>query len=78
VCGVCADPLGRPVVFVGTAEELARQVFHAPPLHRACADDLVARVGDGWQAVEVAAFEFIRPHRDDLDRRSRFEPSVLA
>ena len=78
ICGVCAEPLGRPVVFVATADELARNAFHAPPLHRDCADGLLAEVGSGWEIVETAAFEFIRPHREDLDRRTRFEPSVVV
>jgi hypothetical protein len=76
LCGVCAEPLGRPVVFVGTPEEVHRNSFHAPPLHEECARGLVARVAR-WQVVATAAFEYVRPGRDDLDKRPRFEPSVL-
>jgi len=76
ICGVCAEPLGRPVVFVGTPDEVHRNSFHAPPLHEECARGLVERV-EGWRSVDTAAFEYVRPGRDDLDKRPRFEPTVL-
>ena len=28
ICGACARPLGRPIAFVGTAEEVGRNAFH--------------------------------------------------
>ena len=79
VCGVCAEPLGRPIVFVGTPEEVARNAFHAPPLHDACARDLLQFPGADadWRLVTTAAFEFVRPAREDLDHQPTFQPSVL-
>lgn len=76
ICGVCAEPLGRPVVFVGTADEVTRNSFHAPPLHASCADALVAAYA-GWRTVATSGFEYVRPGRDDLDPRPRFEPNSL-
>ena len=76
ICGVCAEPLGRPIVLVGTEAEEGRNAFHAPPLHEECARGLVERV-EGWRSVDTAAFEYVRPGRDDLDKRPRFEPTVL-
>lgn len=79
ICGVCAESLGRPVVFVGTPEEVGRNAFHAPPLHRSCADDLLRAVGadPSWQAVATSGFEFVRPAREDADRRPTFQPNSL-
>jgi hypothetical protein len=80
ICGDCGTSLGRPVVFLGTPDEVARNAFHLPPLHLACAEDLRRRPGadPAWQLVTTAAFEFVRPAREDLDREPRFEPSVLT
>jgi hypothetical protein len=44
ICGVCGGGLERPVVFVGSAGEEARNAFHFPPLHADCAAVLVAIV----------------------------------
>ena len=79
ICGVCAESLGRPIVFVGTPEEVARNAFHAPPLHRDCADDLLRlpAADPSWQVVETAGFEFVRAAREDLDRRPTFQPNSL-
>lgn len=78
ICGVCAEPLGRPVVFVGDRDEDARNAFHAPPLHEDCAHALLAYPGadPGWRLVRTAAFELVRPAREDSDRRPRFVPSA--
>lgn len=90
ICGACAQPLGRPIAFVGTPDEIGRNAFHFPPLHQACAQDLLAvanrsEVGvlgqDGptsdWAVVTTAGFEFVRPGRADLDKRPTFEPYSL-
>ncbi|NYJ00017.1 hypothetical protein HNR19_000715 [Nocardioides thalensis] len=79
ICAVCADPLGRPLVFVGTPEERARNAFHVPPLHAGCADDLLRAPGSdpSWEAVATAGFEFVRPQREDVDRRPTFQPNSL-
>ena len=79
ICGVCARPLGRPIAFVGTAEEVGRNAFHLPPMHLECATEL-RRTPDAdpaWELVTTASFEFVRPARDDLDRSPRFEPNEL-
>lgn len=79
VCGGCAMSLGRPVAFVGTPEEVARNAFHLPPMHAACADELRRQpdADPAWQRIETSGFEFVRPGRDDLDQRPRFEPNSL-
>lgn len=45
VCGACEATLARPIVFLGTTEEVARNEFHAPPLHAACAPQVQAVLG---------------------------------
>lgn len=79
ICGVCAESLGRPVAFLGTPSEVGRNAFHLPPLHVACAEEL--RRGPesdpAWELVLTSGFEFVRPVRDDHDRRPRFEPNSL-
>jgi hypothetical protein len=79
ICGGCAMTLGRPVVFVGTPGEVARNAFHLPPMHVACADELRAApdADPTWQLVATSGFEFVRPGRDDLDQQPRFEPNSL-
>ena len=79
ICGVCAESLGRPVAFVGTPEEAARNAFHAPPMHLTCAEDLLH--GDDadrdWRVVLTSGFEFVRPNREDVDRSPTFQPNSL-
>jgi hypothetical protein len=79
ICGMCAEPLGRPVVFVGTPREIGRNAFHAPPLHAACAQRLLRYDGadPDWQVVRTAGFEFVRPVREDPDKRPTFQPNSL-
>ena len=79
VCGGCAMSLGRPVVFLGTPREVARNAFHLPPLHADCAEELRRTpVADpSWQRVETAGFEFVRPAKEDPDRRPTFQPNSL-
>ena len=31
-----------------------------------------------WVLVTTASFEFVRPAKDDVDRRPVFEPGILA
>ena len=76
ICGGCGRPLGRPIAFAGTELEVGRNAFHFPPLHAECAQALVAQVSD-LQVVTTAAFEFVRPNREDLDRRPTFQPNSL-
>jgi len=79
ICGGCAMSLGRPIVFVGTPDEVARNAFHLPPLHLACAEELCGAPGADptWQVVRTSGFELVRPGRDDLDQEPRFEPNSL-
>jgi hypothetical protein len=79
ICGVCGLSLGRPVVFVGTPLEVGRNAFHAPPLHVACAEELLemADADPHWELVTTAGFEFVRPSREDQDRRPTFQPNSL-
>jgi hypothetical protein len=90
VCGVCGAGLGRPLALVGSDLEAGRNAFHFPPAHLACAEQLLAAyvgvgVGvlgqesavDSWVLVTTAGFEFVRPSRDQVDRRPTFEPNSL-
>ncbi|GAA1933156.1 hypothetical protein [Nocardioides marmoribigeumensis] len=92
VCGVCGASLGRPLTLLGSQEEVDRNAFHFPPSHLECATRLIdayagvsepvlGRAGGDheWHLVTTGGFEFVRPTREDLDQRPRFEPnSVLA
>jgi hypothetical protein len=48
-------------------------------MHVACAEDvrLLPGAEPDWQITLTAGFEFVRPSRDDLDKRVRFEPNSL-
>jgi hypothetical protein len=76
ICGSCGRPLGRPIAFLGTSAEVGRNAFHAPPLHLDCAEAL-RRERPGWELATTAGFEFVRPARDDADRRPTFQPNSL-
>ena len=90
VCGVCGAGLGRPIAFLGTEVEQGRNAFHFPPAHVACGEALLAAYDgvagpllgqdDGagsWVLVTTAGFEFVRPRKEDLDRRPTFQPNSL-
>ena len=74
ICGACGESLGRPIAFVGTPEEEGRNAFHLPPMHVSCAE--AARTDD-QVLVSTSGFEFVRPGRDDTDRRPTFQPNSL-
>lgn len=87
ICGVCGATLGRPLAFVGSRRELDRMRFHFPASHVACAESLLEAYADlvdpvlgqktppaDWVLVTTASFEFVRPTKDDADRRPVFEP----
>lgn len=90
ICGVCGAGLGRPLAFVGSRTELDRMAFHFPASHVECAHALLAAY-DGvaepllgqadppadWVLVTTASFEFVRPTKDDVDRRPVFQPNGL-
>ena len=79
ICGGCAMSLGRPIVFLGTPEEVARNAFHLQPMHAECAEELRRTPGADplWQVVETAGFEFVRPSRDEIEDRPTFQPNSL-
>ena len=77
VCGGCGRPLGRPIAFLGDADEVARNAFHAPPLHASCADDVRRALDPTWQVVLTSGFEYVRPATDDLDPHPTFQPNSL-
>lgn len=79
ICGACAESLGRPIAFVGTREEVARNAFHVPPMHRACAEEALRspEADRDWQLVLTSGFEFVRPNREDADRRPTYQPNSL-
>ena len=79
ICGSCGLALGRPIAFVGTPAEVGRNAFHAPPLHDACARELLTGLGADptWDVVSTAGFEFVRPAKEDSDRRPTFQPNSL-
>jgi hypothetical protein len=76
ICGVCGEPLGRPIAFLGTPLEVGRNAFHFPPMHVACAHTLLGEAG-ATEVVTTAGFEFVRPGREDHDRRPTFQPNSL-
>ena len=75
VCGICGEPLGRPLVFLGSSEEADALSFSFPPCHAACADEAVRDMGrlgdhlgrsgkpDTWEIVTTAGFDLVRPQR---------------
>lgn len=88
VCGVCGSGLGRPVAFLGSRAESDRNAFHFPPAHEPCAHRLLAEYAgattgvlgqaeplDEWVVVTTGGFEFVRPGREDVDRRPTFAPN---
>lgn len=77
VCGGCGRPLGRPIAFVGTTEEVGRNAFHTPPLHTTCAEDVRRAFDPTWEVVLTGGFEFVRAGRDDADPRPTFQPNSL-
>jgi hypothetical protein len=79
ICGGCAMSLGRPVVFLGTPEEIARNAFHLPPMHHECAEELRQAPGADpeWQLITTAGFEFVRPSRDEIETQPTFQPNSL-
>ena len=90
ICGVCGSGLGRPIAFLGSPEEEGRNAFHFPPSHVACAEQLLAVYAEvrgsvlgqtepfgAWVLVTTGGFEYVRPRREDVDRRATFEPNSL-
>ena len=77
VCGGCGQSLGRPIAFVGTANEVGRNAFHAPPMHAGCAEDVRRALDPSWEVVLTGGFEFVRPAKGDEDRSATFQPNSL-
>lgn len=87
VCGACGAPLGRPLAFIGSPSEADRNAFHFPPCHVECAQALLDAVAmldvpvlgqtdvvGSWVLTTTPAFEYLRPGREDEDRRPTFQP----
>ena len=88
VCGVCGAGLGRPIAFLGTGREVGRNAFHFPPGHLECASRLLEEyaaagaplLGDEiavWQIVLTSGFEYLRPAKEQEDRRPVFCPNSV-
>ncbi|HWU21299.1 MAG TPA: hypothetical protein VN088_07230 [Nocardioides sp.] len=79
ICGECGRPLGRPIAFLGTPDEIGRNAFHAPPLHADCAEAVLRgeEADPAWRVTHTAGFEFVRPSAADTDRRPCFVPNSL-
>jgi hypothetical protein len=79
ICGACGESLAWPVAFVGSPEEVARNAFHLPPMHVACAEDLrrTPEADPSWQVTLTSGFEFVRAGREDPDARPTFQPNSL-
>lgn len=76
ICASCGESLSRPVAFIGDDDEAANALFAYPPLHVACAEELLqhlAPLGDGhlgrakapdhWTLVCTGGFDLVRPTR---------------
>ena len=87
ICGVCAETLGRPVAFLGSAEEAEAQRVPLPTDARALRGDRARALGADWTAalghpsaprewrlVTTSGFEFVRM----AQRGGRPPPGVLA
>jgi len=90
VCGICGAGLGRPIAFIGSADEAARNAFHFPPAHVECAEALLTAYAEvdaavlgqpdplaEWTLVTTAGFEYVRAGREQIDRRPTFQPNSL-
>ena len=74
ICGVCERPLGRPIAFVGTAEEVGRNAFHLPPMHVECAGSWS---GDDYAAGHDGGLR-VRPAGQGGRRQAADVPAQLA
>lgn len=76
VCGVCGDPLTRPVALIGGSEEAEMGLFAFPPTHLGCAEEALAlfvpiggrHLGQAeppltWTLVTTGGFDLVRPTR---------------
>ena len=85
ICGLCGRSLSYGVTFLGSPQEADANLFHFPPLHRACAEaalDVYPRLGvpvlgqqlvlHEWAMVVTGGFELIRPASREGDMRMAF------
>ena len=76
ICGMCGETLSRPIAFVGPQVEADENRFAFPPMHLACAREVVQErsgtvggflghpTADGdWALVTTAGFDLVRPTR---------------
>lgn len=85
ICGLCGRSLSFDVTFLGSLAEAEANLFHFPPLHRACAEagvDLYSGLGvpvlgqmlvlHEWAMVVTGGFELVRPQSRGGDMRVAF------
>ena len=90
ICGLCGSSLGWPVAFLGSAEEVASNALHFPPLHRPCAEAAlevyaplergvlgIATAPADWVMVTTGGFELERPAGRVGDQRVVFHPNSV-
>ncbi len=89
ICGVCGETLGRPVAFLGSAQEADANAFHFPPTHVRCAELALETWGghpaalgqpaapETWVVVTTSGFEYVRPTSEWPDRRAVFSPNSI-
>ncbi|EFQ83392.1 hypothetical protein HMPREF0063_11665 [Aeromicrobium marinum DSM 15272] len=76
VCGICGDPLTRPVTFIGAEEEHDLGLYVFPPTHLSCAEEALAlfvpiggrHLGQSeppltWVLQTTGGFDLVRPSR---------------
>lgn len=90
VCSICGAALGRPLTFLGTAEERDRLAFHLPPAHLDCVESLLREWGpvrealggqpapvSSWVVLTTGGFDYNRPITGQDDRRASFAPNSV-
>ncbi|WP_162891355.1 hypothetical protein [Aeromicrobium sp. A1-2] len=76
ICGICGDPLTRPIAFFGPDSEGEAGLFTFPPMHVSCAQaalDLFVPIGGShlgqvepplrWTLLTTGGFDLVRPTR---------------
>ncbi len=79
------------MAFLGSQAEADRNEFHFPPTHPACARGALERwaadrpsalghqqAPEQWSVVTTSGFEYVRPSREDADRRAVFAPNSVV
>lgn len=74
ICGICGDPLTRPVAFIGPQSEWEAGLLTFPPTHETCAREALGlfvplggrHLGQpepamAWVLVTTGGFDLVRP-----------------